>query len=340
MSNYFEKQDLFLEPKVNQYGSHMVMTNVHKQTKTKYINIDTRFRDEYNNNELVNYNVTLPERINDIKKMTVKSVELPMTMYNISAALGNNYFKITNDTTSSPVSTMITLRDGTYTMESLTTEIVYQITNLTNVIGSGPANQLNYLRYKIENNKSVFFREIIFEDGAVVNIDLIIDFAIDKYGNFDKYNFKSKLGWLLGYRDTTYTIKNIYTILADANEDATTKQYIYEVSDTIIDLNGSKYLYLAIDEFSKSNPNSFVTPLPTSLINKSIIARIALDKTNYSFNSILPANMYNGLLISDVRTYTGKIDVQKLNLQLLNDFGNPISLNGMDFSLCLEVEYE
>jgi hypothetical protein len=290
----------------------------------------------------VNYNVTLPERINDIKKMTVKSVELPMTMYNISAALGNNYFKITN---AQPVSnqynsTMITLRDGTYTMASLQSEIVYQITNLTNVIGSGPANQLNYLRYKIENNKSVFFRETILDDERrVINIDLIIDFAIDKYGNFDKYNFKSKLGWLLGYRDTTYTIKNIYTILADANEE-TSNQYIYEVSDTIIDLNGSKYLYLAIDEFSKSNPNSFVTPLPTSLINKSIIARIALDKTNYSFNSILPANMYNGLLISDVRTYTGKIDVQKLNLQLLNDFGNPISLNGMDFSLCLEVEYE
>ena len=49
MSNYFENRDLFLEPKVNQYGSHMVMTNVHKQNKTKYINIDTTFRDEYNN---------------------------------------------------------------------------------------------------------------------------------------------------------------------------------------------------------------------------------------------------------------------------------------------------
>jgi hypothetical protein len=230
---------------------------------------------------------------------------------------------------------MITLRDGTYTMASLQSEIVYQITNLTNVIGSGPANQLNYLRYKIENNKSVFFREYLpaMNSGFDDDINLIIDFAIDKYGNFDKYNFKSKLGWLLGYRDTTYTIKNQYGV-------DNSKPYTYEVSDTIIDLNGSKYLYLAIDEFSKSNPNSFVTPLPTSLINKSIIARIALDKTNYSFNSILPANMYNGLLISDVRTYTGKIDVQKLNLQLLNDFGNPISLNGMDFSLCLEVEYE
>lgn len=339
MSNYFEKQNLFLEPEVKQYGSHMVMTNVHKQSKTKYINIDTTFRDEYNNNELVNYNVTLPERINDIKKMTVKSVELPMTMYNISAALGNNYFKITNNPPQPEpaVSTIITLRDGMYTMGSLKTEIIYQISNLTNVLGSYLGNMLNYLTFDIQNNKSVFFRNInpsysntIEESIENVDIDLIIDFAIDKYGNFDKYNFKSKLGWLLGYRNISYTMKYILE----------SNQNIYEVSDTIIDTNGSKYLYLAIDEFSKSNPNSFVTPLPNSLINKSIIARIALDKTNYGFNTILPANMYNGLLISDVRTYAGKIDVQKLNLQLLNDFGNPISLNGMDFSLCLEVEYE
>jgi len=263
-----------------------------------------------------------------------------MTMYNISAALGNNYFKVTNIPVQplppllpiKPVSTIITLRDGLYTMASLQTEITGQINNLTNVLGIIAGSSLNYLRFDVQNNKSRFFRESLIKLD-IDDIDLIIDFAVDKYGNFDKYNFKSKLGWLLGYRNTSYTIKNRF----DTNRD---DEYIYEVSETLLDLYGSKYLYLAIDEFSKNNPNSFVTPLPTSLINKSIIARIALDKTNYGFNSILTANMYNGLLISDVRTYTGKIDLQKLNLQLLNEFGNPVSLNGMDFSLCLEVEYE
>ena len=65
MSQYFDKSDLFLEPKIKQYGSHMVMSNVHKPTKTKYVNIDTKFSDEYNDFSVANYNVTLPERIND-----------------------------------------------------------------------------------------------------------------------------------------------------------------------------------------------------------------------------------------------------------------------------------
>ena len=51
MSNYFDNKELFLEPKVKQYGSHMVMSNVYKNTKVKYVNIDTKFRDEYNYND-------------------------------------------------------------------------------------------------------------------------------------------------------------------------------------------------------------------------------------------------------------------------------------------------
>ena len=45
MSQYFDKNNLFLEPKVKQYGSHMVMSNVNKPTKTKYVNVDTKFSD-------------------------------------------------------------------------------------------------------------------------------------------------------------------------------------------------------------------------------------------------------------------------------------------------------
>ena len=75
-------------------------------------------------------------------------------------------------------------------------------------------------------------------------------------------------------------------------------------------------------------------------VNKNIIARISMDKTNYGFGKIMPANRLNGLLLSDVRKYSGKVDLQKLNFQLLNEIGNPISLNGSDYSLCLEIEHE
>jgi len=324
MSNYFDNKELFLEPKVKQYGSHMVMSNVYKNTKVKYVNIDTKFRDEYNYNDTVNYTLTLPERITDVKKLKVKSVELPMTFYNISAALGNNYFKIYNSTGSA----MITIPDGNYTETSLASEI-------NSLLIAVSATKLQSLVFTITNHICNFYSTGI-DYGDVITID----FAVDQYGNFDKYNFKSKLGWILGFRDTNYDVTFTYDDEPTVTELTGPDGQLRVFAESLVDLNGCKTLYLAIDEFSKSNPNSFVTLLSSSLINKTIISRISLDKAVFGFGSVMPANLYNGLLITDERTYSGKIDIQKLNIQLLNEFGKSISLNGMDFSLCLEIEHE
>lgn len=298
----FNQTDLFLEPKTTQHGSHMIMTNVNKPKKTKYINIDTRFRDEYNYLQNANYTISIPERINDVKSMRITNIEIPMSFYNISANLGNNCFKII----SGGNSRMITIPDNNYTITSLAAAINTAIAT----IGSTP---YTYLRFYVNGSNTKFNTSLS---------SVAIDFAVDSTGQSDKYNFKNKLGWLLGFRQTSYTITT-----ADTN------------SEALYDINGSRYLYLAIEEFNKGNQNSFVTPMFSSLINKNIIARITMD-SQFSFGSILPANRYNGLLTSDQRSYTGKIDLQRLNVQLLNETGIPMNLNGLDFSFCLEVEHE
>jgi len=297
MSQFKNTNDLFLEPKTTQYGSHMIMTNVTKQTKTKYINIDTRFRDEYNYLQIANYNITLPERIADVSKMTVKSVEIPISFHNISSNIGNNCFNVTISGTT----TKITIPDGNYNTTSLTSALNTALTG-----------------YNLTYNNSSSKSTLTSTSGTVT-----VNFAIGSTGGSDKYNFKSKLGWLMGFRNSTYSITSTIT-----------------TSESFIDLNGPRYLYLAIDEFNKGNQHSFYSPLYTSIINKNIIARISLDPSNHSFGSVLPVNYSNGLLLSDTRSYTGKIDLLKLNVQLLDENGNNIALNGLDFSFCLEVEHE
>ena len=80
MSQYFDQKNaMFMEPTVTQYGSHMVMTNVSKPTKKQYINIDTRFRDDYDPIRPANYNISLPERILEVKTVRVMSVEIPIS---------------------------------------------------------------------------------------------------------------------------------------------------------------------------------------------------------------------------------------------------------------------
>ncbi len=303
MSNYLDNNELFLQPKTTQYGSHMVMTNVMKPTKQKYINIDTRFRDEYNTNQIVNYNITLPERLTEVKSISVTNIEIPNSIYNVSSSIGNNSFKITN--ISDNDHTQITLEDGNYTTESIISSIYYQI----NTKFSGDLS-LNLIK-----NKCVF---------SSTTDNYKIEFAIDTNGNFDKYQFRSKLGWLLGFREVSYNMIH-----------GTDRKL---TSEALIDINGPRYLYLAVDEFTKGNQFSFISPLPKSLINKNILARISVD--NNIFGLIYNANRMNGTLVSDVRSYTGKTDLQKLNIQLLNEYGIPVNLNGLDFSFALEIQHE
>lgn len=305
--------DLLFEPKTTQYGSHMVMSNVSKPHKKKIINIDTKFRDEYNYSQLVNYNLTLPERVNDVKSMKILSAEIPITFYNISAALGNNCFYISNDI---GFNTLITIPDGNYTASNL-------VNKITNILQNTYNGNTAYITvYSVDLNGS-YFRFNLKSGNSVT-----INFAVDSNGNTDKFNFKSKLGWILGFRNPTYTI-NISNV-----------DNYYLTSEAFIDVNGPKYLYLAIDEFNKGNQSSFVSPLYNSLVNKNIIARVTMYNNVYGFGSILPANNFNGLLTSDTRSYTGKVDLMKLNVQLLTDTGIPVNLNGLDFSFCVEVTHE
>ena len=302
MSN-FDNSSLFMEPRTNQYGSHMIMTNVHKPTKTKYVNVDTKFSDDYQYGTNANYNITLPQPITDVKNMSVTNIEIPKTYYNISKNLGNTHLSVHDP--SSNITHLIDISDGQYDAASLTSAINASITT---------AGLLFDISIN-ENGKTLIYN---------VTQNYEIRFAVDTNSNTDKYGFKNKLGWILGFRKTTYMI--VTTVKLE--------------SEYVSDLHGPRYLYLAVEEFNRGNQNSFVSPVVSSLINKNILARITMDNQNYGYGSILSGNTMNGLVISDDRSYTGKIDLLKLNVQLIDENGMPVMLNGLDFSFCLKVEHE
>jgi|688.fasta_scaffold07514_9 hypothetical protein len=303
MSSYFDNKELFTGPKMNQYGSHMVMTNVTKTSKIKYVNIDTKFRDEYNSSITTDYTITLPERITDVRTISVTNLEVPNTFFNISENIGNNAMKITSGASTG----ILMLRDGNYNQSTLLTELNARKTAL-----GSPFTNLTF---------DASFNKITITPASGT---FALDFGVDSTGAFAKYNFKTRLGWLLGFRNQTYT--GITSRL--------TSEYMYS-------LTGPRYLYLVVDEFtSNGNQKSFVAPLPSSVLAKHILARITLDGTTYPFMSVIPATNQSGLLLSDVRSYTGKVDIQKLNVQLVNENGTPMNLNGADFSFCLQIEHE
>jgi len=300
MSKYFDNssKNLFMEPKVTQYGSHMVMTDVVPPSKVKYINIDTRYRDDYDPSKVADYNITLPERLTDITSIKVVNAEIPMTFYNISSDLGNNVFCV-NDT-------VIILPDEQYTEVTLTAAINNQL------VLSGYGD----LVYQIVNKRSQFTNNNI-------TTNYQISFNVSAQGALDTQHPTYKLGWLLGYRDSRYILTPAVT----------------NTSQAFVDLLGPRYLYLVVDEFKNGNPYSFTSLLQESAVNSTqILARFAMNPDSYPYGILFPAR--GGYIASDVRKYTGTVNLQRFNIKLVNERGVPMNLNGMDFSFCMVATHE
>ena len=342
MDNYAGKMNSFVDPTVKQYGSHMVMTDVMKPTRTKYINIDTRFTDDYvyggsmvsgtgngngtgtgcgtgtgNGTSGFNYGgtaangytMTLPERINEVKTIHVNSVELPMTFYNISAAMGNSFFRI-ND------SQMIVVPDGYY---ATVADLIAAVHTAVDSATDGGLSFVVADNQSGGSSSSSIYGMFVSTAGSYT-----IHFNVDMHGNEDKYLLRSKLGWLLGFREPS----GVATPGAD----------YYAVS--AINIRPIRYVYLVVDEFGNNFQNSFLAPMGSYVMNRKILARISIDTGMYPYGSVLVANHSNGYLVSDTRSYNGKMDLQRLNIQVVTEWGVPIHLNGLDFSFILQVTYE
>lgn len=291
----------FLSPEITQQGGHMILQNVKKPTKIKFLNIDTRYQGDYNSNKLATFTYNLPQRITEVKSIAVRSIEIPMSFYSFSFNHGNTFMKIDNSCVIIPNNSYTT------TDTNLKTQINNQFTSFISTSNFSIDISLN--RTTITNN---------------TNSTHTIYFDVDPSGEFNKYNLKSTLGWYLGYRLPEYSLEKNKSLIAEG----------------LVDTNTIRYLFLVVDEFRQSNPNSFVSPLYNGYISKNVLARITLNPTIYPFGTILPANIFNGLLLSDQRYYSGKTDIQKLQIQLIDEWGRIVDLNQLDFSFCLEIECE
>ena len=321
MSKYFDCEKLtFMEPQMKEQGGHMVMTNVHREIKKKYLNIDTRFQEEYHLDDFAEFKFQLPQTINNVQSMKVVNIEIPASIYNFSFQRKNTYFTVEN---SAGTKMAIMIEDGNYTFDTLATEIQNQLSSSVNGISDIQVT-LDPSTHKLRFDNIVDSNTTLTgTDGTKKSILYKFNFDVDESGNSDKLNFKSKLGWLLGFREPSYTIHEGGNI----------------VSETFANLHPLRYLYLNIDEYAQANPSSFITPTSNSYTNPHAIARLALDPNTYSFGSVICGNNACGKLLSDRRTYSGKTNIQNLHIQLLDELGNLVDINQMDFSFALEIEY-
>ena len=147
------------------------------------------------------------------------------------------------------------------------------------------------------------------------NTSLELNFQADRFGNDDRGTpWPLKFGWALGFRNGIYTNNLNY------------------VSESVVDITGPKYVFLAIDDYNNNVSNNFYSAFNSSLLNKNILARISLQAN--TFNVL---EQSNSLVTTTPRQYFGPVNIVNMNIQLLDEYGRVVDLNNMDFSFCLNL---
>lgn len=209
--------------------------------------------------------------------------------------------------------------------------------NGTNVTADASGNLQNPngdLRYTIDriSKKSVFAggrnssnAEYLDESANLLKISAL-RFNVDGNGNLDtNANIQSKLGWTLGFRGAEY-------ILAD--EPIETNTAISAVSEGVPFLSGTRYAFLSINDYQNNARPSFLVAYGDSTKTDNIMARI-----NLSYGQNLHQRD-SGFTHNNNRTreYFGPVDIQRLTIELKDEFGRVIDLNNMDWSFTLAFE--
>ena len=293
----------------------IVRTTIHQN-----LNIDTRFRDNYYGSSSSNFGINIPLVLSNILNMQLVAIELPTTFFTISKQLGNNFFtlSIVDATTSNTISAVLIVPDGNYTNDGIVNVLNTLVLNISTQPG---LSLFQYIVFGINltngngTNQMFVGLDSTTPSGAINSFSL--NFQADLAGNEDKNTpLPLKLGWILGFRNGIY------------------ENNINYVSEGAVDLIGPKYLYLVVDDYNNNVNNSFYSAFNSSILNKNILARITLQRN--SNNQLYTQNNFN--LVTLARQYFGPVTIQKLQIQLLDEYGRILFLNNMDYSFSLKFD--
>jgi len=275
-----------------------------KNTITRFVNLDSQFRQYSSNfeNSSTDYTLDLSDRLSNVLSMRLYSYQIPFSWYTIDIAYGNTCFWITDGS----CNVAISITPGNYNANDFVSALNKSFINAgfhfpTIPIADTPVT------YNSNNGKLLFNLFDGSFNGLDVNgVNCVFTITPATIMTFfdptailqcqtncvnQSYYVNQTLGWLMGFRTTT--------VFVDPSGNTPSSN---------LDLNGTKYLILVIDDYNQNHVNnglvsitettnaniklpSYYSPdLPyvcsnTNTVNSSSDLLIA-SKSNISYNSI------------------------------------------------------
>ena len=292
---------------------------VKRKTFNQTVMMNTLFREDYTSTMSTDFNIVLPTYFKNVLSLRLSSLQLPNVMYNISAANGNNIMYIEVD--NGGPNGFVIMPDGNYDINSFVTVLQTQLNT-----------QLSTTNFSVTYDQYTQKITITYNDPPLNPNFAMVFYAplpnYDKYKNLHKPDNDYRknecvdisqiykgLGWFMGYRKAEYTGATTYT------------------TEAVYSSSPYEYIYFTLNDYNMSQSQNIFGMFSKSILGDNILAIIPV--TSNSFNICFD----NGVnLLEKKREYYGPVNIQRLKIQLLNQYGEILDLNNMDFSFSLEFE--
>jgi hypothetical protein len=318
------------------------MNPINVRTIEQSLNIDSRFRKNYYTTQSTKFSVSLPEPQKNVVKMSVDSIEFPLSYYAISAHNKNNTFIVIQYSTLNDDLTgaawRVTLPDGNYEpswmRENMAMSLEDAMTQALADAEPGTVTEKGIFTPGQQASCDISFvidrtsGKSIFKNSSSSNSssNMAVRFNVDTNGNLSmEENIQMRLGWLLGFRAAQY-------IFSSASPSAI-------VSEGICYPSGPTYGFLSINDYQNNTAPVFLQAFSQSTLDNNIILKINLA-TELGGNTVYKPSDTGALtsIEKKQREYFGPVNIQKLDIALYDEYGRIIDLNNMDMSLTLRFE--
>ena len=312
-----------------------IINPLKKRIMKQIVTIDTRFRDYYDTTSATNFHITLPFRLTNVVLMELASFEYTCSFYAISAHLGNNVVTIRKTISGVEESIVIVVPDGNYVTGDLMSylnnytatykndqgvsnfkDIFFYLDNITTSGSNTGSAKIVITSYPITTTPPFVF-PLVPPTSPVPSV-FIVDWKTDDKGNhIAEKKMNQTLGWLFGYR----------------NPKGINKKSSSYISEALVDMTGTKYMYLVVNDFNSNTNVNFYGAFRNSIVNVNTFAKLSINTTSFSLDN------QNKLqeIYAQPREYFGPVVIQKLQIQLLDEYGRVIDMNRMDYSFSLAM---
>lgn len=345
----FSEENPIIKKKINKEFKSLI-NPLKKVVITKTLCINTLFRKNYYGQNSTDFIIDLPETLKNVTSLTLTNTDIPNTMYTFSSVTGTNEFTIeTYDKTGSAAATnkkkhIIRIKNGNYTPKELVEYLNKYVFSPAFDVSGKELRRVGCF-YDKNNKKISFFRDIRSRASSGPEGGLRDEFDYDDttaaankkyYFNIDwrlsdnqNRSIQLNMGWHLGYRKQYYDFDKDYIVAKKVfydNIEGFGAEACYQNNF------GNRYIFLSLDDYNKNFAKSLISPFENSIINDINI----FAKMNNYYDTF---NYTNGDVDYQFkRSYFGPVDLMKLRIKLLDEFGRIVDLNNSDYSFTIRVE--